>query len=73
LRDDSAEQASPTLDRGPDAAACDGEARDRNGTLQADPVGAALGRALQRWCEDRDLRSLRRALLGVLAELENDG
>jgi len=35
-----------------------------------DPVRDALGWALKAWSETRDLRSLRRALHGLLAKLD---
>lgn len=47
-----------------------GLALERNGRLQVDPIGAGLGRALEVWCTMRDVKSLRRALFQLLAELE---
>ena len=41
-----------------------------NGSLQSDVVGAMLAVALNGWCETRDQRDLRRALLRVLTLLE---
>jgi len=43
---------------------------ERNERLQGDPIGAALGRALETWCTTRDVRGLRRALLQLLADLD---
>ena len=45
---------------------------ERNEPEASDPVGAALAGALQSWCGARDPRSLRRSLLRLLAELEDE-
>jgi hypothetical protein len=42
---------------------------ERNERLQ-DAIGAGLARAMETWCTTRDVKSLRRALLQLLAELD---
>jgi hypothetical protein len=45
---------------------------DRNDSLQIDPIGAGLALAMQLWCKARDRKGLRKAMLRILAELEDE-
>jgi hypothetical protein len=44
---------------------------DRNKLAEDDPVLGGLGRALAAWAASRDPRALRRALIAVLAALDD--
>jgi hypothetical protein len=45
---------------------------ERNELKSADDVGFALAGALQTWCATRDPRRLRRELLVLLSDLEDE-
>lgn len=44
--------------------------RDRDEPLHADAIGPALASAMVAWCNDRDPRAMRRALLELLLPLD---